>query len=75
MAEGKSEDELRAEYRGIAERRVRLGLILSDIGQSNDLKVEQNEINQAVMAQARRYPGQERRWSSSSAAIRRRSSS
>jgi trigger factor len=61
LAEGKSEDELRAEYRGIAERRVRLGLILSDIGQSNDLKVEQNELNAAVMAQARRYPGQEQK--------------
>ena len=60
-AEGKSEDELREEYRAIAERRVRLGLILSDIGQSNELKVEQNELNAAVMAQARRYPGQEQK--------------
>ena len=40
---------------------MRLGLILSDIGQSNELKVEQNEINAAVMAQARRYPGQEQK--------------
>jgi len=61
VTEGKSEDELREEYRGIAERRVRLGLILSDIGQSNDLKVEQNELNAAVVAQARRYPGQEQK--------------
>jgi trigger factor len=60
-AEDKPEDELRQEYRDIAERRVRLGLILSDVGQSNDLKVEQNEINAAVMAQARRYPGQEQK--------------
>ncbi|MCC2663620.1 MAG: trigger factor [Geminicoccaceae bacterium] len=58
---GKSEDELKQEYRAIAERRVRLGLILSDIGQANELKVEQNEINAAVMAQARRYPGQEQK--------------
>jgi trigger factor len=58
---GKSEDELKDEYRAIAERRVRLGLILSDIGQANELKVEQNEINAAVMAQARRYPGQEQK--------------
>ena len=58
---GKSEDELKEEYRAIAERRVRLGLILSDIGQANELKVEQNEINAAVMAQARRYPGQEQK--------------
>jgi trigger factor len=60
-ADDKSEDELREEYRGIADRRVRLGLILSDIGQGNDLKVEQNELNAAVVAQARRYPGQEQK--------------
>ncbi len=58
---GKSEDELKAEYRAIAERRVRLGLILSDIGQANELKVEQTEVNAAIMAQARRYPGQEQK--------------
>jgi trigger factor len=58
---GKSEDELKEEYRAIAERRVRLGLILSDIGQANEIKVEQHEINAAVMAQARRYPGQEQK--------------
>jgi trigger factor len=57
----KSEADLEAEYRAIAERRVRLGLILSDIGQSNELKVEQHEVNAAVMAQARRYPGQEQK--------------
>jgi trigger factor len=59
IAEGKSEDELKEEYRAIAERRVRLGLILSDIGQKNELKVEQHELNAAIMDQARRYPGQE----------------
>lgn len=58
-AEGKSEDELKAEYRAIAERRVRLGLILSDVGQKNELKVEAPELNAAVIEQARRYPGQE----------------
>jgi trigger factor len=58
---GKSEDELKAEYRAIADRRVRLGLLLSDIGQANTLKVEQSELNAAVMAQARRYPGQEQK--------------
>jgi trigger factor len=59
--EGKSEDDLKDEYRAIAERRVRLGLILSDIGQKNELKVEQHELNQAIMEQARRYPGQEQK--------------
>ncbi|MGH6901841.1 MAG: trigger factor [Geminicoccaceae bacterium] len=61
LPEGKSEDDLKEEYRAIAERRVRLGLILSDIGQKNELKVEQHELNHAIMDQARRYPGQEQK--------------
>ena len=61
LAEGKSEEELKDEYRAIAERRVRLGLILSDIGQKNEIKVEQHELNAAIMDQARRYPGQEQK--------------
>jgi trigger factor len=61
LAEGKSEDELKEEYRAIAERRVRLGLILSDVGQKNELKVEQHELNTAMIEQARRYPGQEQK--------------
>jgi trigger factor len=61
LPEGKSEDDLKEEYRSIAERRVRLGLILSDIGQKNELKVEQHELNHAIMDQARRYPGQEQK--------------
>ena len=55
------DDALKAEYHSIAERRVRLGLILSDIGQANDLRVEQSELNAAVLDQARRYPGQEQK--------------
>ena len=57
----KTEDELKAEYRDIAERRVRLGLILSDIGTKNEVKVESEELQQAVMREAMRYPGQERK--------------
>jgi trigger factor len=53
------DEALRSEYHDIAERRVRLGLILSDIGQANELKVEQPELNAALMEQARRFPGQE----------------
>jgi trigger factor len=56
----KTEDELKTEYKDIAERRVRLGLILSDIGQTNELQVEQDELNQAMMEQIRRFPGQEK---------------
>ena len=58
---GKSVDEIKAEFRPIAERRVRLGLVLSEIGRLNNLQVGQEEINRAIVEQARRYPGQERK--------------
>ncbi|UEM05847.1 trigger factor [Skermanella rosea] len=57
---GKSEDELKAEYRGIAERRVRLGLLLSEVGRRNNIQVTQDELNRALITEAQRYPGQER---------------
>ncbi len=56
----KSEEDLRAEYRAIAERRVRLGLLLSEVGRRNNIQVSQDELNRALVAEARRYPGQER---------------
>jgi trigger factor len=59
-ASGKSEDELKAEYRGIAERRVRLGLLLAEVGRQNNIEVKQEEVTRAMFEQARRYPGQER---------------
>lgn len=55
----KPEKELRKEYEQIAERRVRLGLFLSEIGRQNDLEVTQEEISKAVMDHARQFPGQE----------------
>jgi trigger factor len=55
----KSDDELRTEYRAIAERRVRLGLLLSDVGQKNAITVAPEDFSKAVMEEARRYPGQE----------------
>jgi trigger factor len=58
--EGKSEDELRSEYHGIAERRVRLGLVLAKIGEQNAITVGQDEVNRALAAQARQYPGKEK---------------
>ncbi|MDF1586891.1 trigger factor [Marinimicrococcus flavescens] len=57
---GSSEEETRQEYRAIAERRVRLGLLLSDIGTRHDVKVENQELQQAVMREAMRFPGKER---------------
>lgn len=56
----KSDDELKAEYRKIAERRVRLGLVLAEIGRANNVGVSDQELNNAIMAEARNYPGQER---------------
>jgi trigger factor len=58
---GKSDDALKAEYRAIAERRVRLGLLLSEIGRANNIQVTQDEINRALAEEARRYPGEERK--------------
>jgi trigger factor len=56
----KSEDELKVEFRRIAERRVRLGLLLSEVGRLNNIQVSQEEVNRALVEQARRFPGQER---------------
>ncbi len=55
-----SEEALKAEYRRIAERRIRLGLLLADIGRSNNITVSQEELNQALAQEARRHPGHER---------------
>ncbi|RZJ26365.1 MAG: trigger factor [Brevundimonas sp.] len=56
----KSDDDLKAEYRTIAERRVRLGLVLAEIGRANNVQVTDQELNNAIMNEARNYPGQER---------------
>jgi len=57
--EGTTEEKAREEYRAIAERRVRLGLVLAEIGEKNNIKVTDEELTQAVVAQARMMPGQE----------------
>lgn len=59
-AEGTSEEAARAEYRGIAERRVRLGLVLSRIGESAEITVADEELQGALYDQARRFRGQEK---------------
>ncbi len=59
--EGKSEDELKKEYRTISERRVRLGLVLAEVGRLNTLSVSQEEMTRAVSARARQFPGQEKK--------------
>ncbi len=57
---GKSDEELRAEYRKIAERRVRLGLVLAEIGRRADVQITNEEVIGALRQEASRYPGQER---------------
>jgi trigger factor len=57
--EGTTEEKAREEYRAIAERRVRLGLVLAEIGEKNSIKVTDEQLTQAVVAQARMMPGQE----------------
>lgn len=56
----KPEEELKADYRKIAERRVRLGLVLAEIGRRAGVSVTDQELSNAIMAEARRYPGQEK---------------
>ena len=58
--EGKSEEEMRAEYHRIAERRVRLGLVVGEIGERNAIKITQDEMRRSLIEQARRFPGQEK---------------
>jgi trigger factor len=52
-------EEKRQEYRALAERRVRLGLVLAEIGRVNNLRVTREELGKAMIAHARRFPGQE----------------
>jgi trigger factor len=57
---GKDDETLKTEYRAIAERRVRLGLLLSEIGRANGITVAADELTRAMRAEAARYPGQEK---------------
>ncbi len=56
------EIETTDEHKTLAERRVRLGLLLAELGQKNDVQVSDAEMTQAIMNQARQYPGQERQF-------------
>lgn len=58
--EGTTEEKARAEYHGIAERRVRLGLVIAEIGEKNNIKVTDEQLSAAVVEQARRLPGHEK---------------
>ncbi|WP_068316264.1 trigger factor [Polycladidibacter hongkongensis] len=54
-----TEDEAKAEYRKIAERRVRLGLVLSEVGEQNKVQVTDDEVQRALFDRVRQFPGQE----------------
>jgi trigger factor len=57
--EGTTEDKAKEEYRAIADRRVRLGLVIAEIGERNNIKVTDEELTRAVMERARQFPGKE----------------
>jgi trigger factor len=57
--EDTTEEKAREEYRKIAERRVRLGLVLAEIGEKAQIKVSDDEMTRAVVERARQFPGQE----------------
>ena len=59
--EGTTDEKAKAEYRAIAERRVRLGLVLAEIGEKNNITVTDDELSRAVMERARQFAGQEQR--------------
>lgn len=58
--EGTTEEKARADYRAIAERRVRLGLVIAEIGERNNITVSEEQLQAAVMEQVRQMPGRER---------------
>jgi trigger factor len=57
--EGTTEEKARAEYQAIAERRVRLGLVIAEIGEKNNISVSEDQLRAAVMEQVRQLPGRE----------------
>jgi trigger factor len=59
--EDTTEDKAKAEYRAIAERRVRLGLVLAEIGEKNNITVTEEELNRALSERVRQFSGQEQR--------------
>ena len=57
--EGTTEDKAREEYRAISERRVRLGLVLAEIGEKNNIAVTDEELTRAISERLRQFPGRE----------------
>ena len=59
VREGKTDDQLKDEYRKVAERRIRLGLLLAEVGRQNNIEVSQDDLQRAMASQVQRFPGQE----------------
>jgi trigger factor len=59
--EGTTEEKAREEYRDIAGRRVRLGLVLSEVGARHKINVTDDEVSRALLERVRQFPGQERK--------------
>jgi trigger factor len=59
--EGTTEEKARQDYREIAERRVRLGLILSEVGTRSQITITDEEVSRALLERVRQFPGQERK--------------
>src|SRR5579862_389070 len=57
--EGTTEEKARAEYHAIAERRVRLGLVLAEIGERNAIQVTDEELSRDIVERTRQFPGRE----------------
>jgi trigger factor len=57
--EGTTEEKAREDYRAIAERRVRLGLVIAEIGEKNNITVTEDQLRAAVVEQVRQLPGRE----------------
>jgi len=58
--EGTTEEKASVEYRSIADRRVRLGLVLAEIGEKNNIRVTEDEMSRAIVERVRQYPGREK---------------
>jgi trigger factor len=59
-SENTTEDAAKEQYRKIADRRVRLGLVLAEIGEKNKITVTDEEVSRALIERARQFPGQEK---------------
>jgi trigger factor len=60
VAPSEDDEKLKGEYQTLAERRVRLGLLLAEVGRNANITVTQDELNQALIREAQRFPGAER---------------